>query len=68
MIFWGEGPPEKFSEIKDAHSYEVIVLWILGLAIIILGFWPRLALDLIDGTTPDYLARVVGDIATGGGR
>jgi NADH-quinone oxidoreductase subunit M len=67
-IFWGEGPPEEYKNLPDAMGYEVISLWILGLTILVLGVWPRLVLDLIDGTTPTMLAQIAQDIATGAGQ
>ncbi len=64
-IFWGEGPPAKFADLPDATFTERIALWTLGIALILFGVWPRFLLDLIDATTPDYLARVVGFAVAG---
>lgn len=61
MIFWGPGPPEKFAHLKDAVFTERIALWTLGLALIIFGLWPRVMLDLINQTTPSYLAKVTAE-------
>ena len=59
IIFWGEGPPEKFANLQDAEGTELVALWMLGVALIVFGVWPRLLLDLIDPVTPIYLQMVV---------
>jgi NADH-quinone oxidoreductase subunit M len=58
-IFWGQGPPPAFAHLEDAKFFERIALWMLGVSIVVLGVWPRLMLDLIDGTTVRYLATIV---------
>ncbi len=59
LIFWGQGPPEQFANLPDAHGAELVAAWTLGLSLIVFGAWPRLLLDLIDATTPAYLAGVI---------
>ncbi len=55
-IFWGDGPPEgKFHELRDVRRTEWGALWILGGAIVVLGFWPRLVTDFIDPATTAHL-------------
>jgi len=55
-IFWGEGPAEKFSDLRDAKGVEWGALVILGGCIILFGLVPSLILDFINRVTPDYLA------------
>ena len=54
-IFWGPGPDEGFHELSDARRTEWGALCVLGATLILFGCWPSLILDLIDGSTPDYL-------------
>jgi NADH-quinone oxidoreductase subunit M len=67
IIFWGEGPPEKFKDLPDVTGTEHVAVWVLGIALVVFGLWPRLLLDLIDSTTPAYLARVLGSQVAGVG-
>jgi NADH-quinone oxidoreductase subunit M len=53
-IFWG--PHERHTDVGDARGSEWLAPVILATAIIVLGVWPRLITDLIDGTTLAYLA------------
>lgn len=66
-IFWGEGPPSKFAHLGDAEGFERIAPWMLGICLVVFGLWPRLLLDMIDGTTPNYLGRLVADLVARGG-
>jgi NADH-quinone oxidoreductase subunit M len=59
-IFWGEGDPEKLSHLRDAGGVEWAPLWSLGLAIVALGVWPRIALDFIQPATIAHLTAVLG--------
>ena len=59
-IFWGEGPSEEFTDLKDAQGVEWVALWLLGLGLIVFGCAPRLILDFIDLSTAEYLAQVLG--------
>jgi len=54
-IFFGNGPPERFAALQDASGTERVALWTLGVCIVVFGAWPRLLLDLINVTTPDYV-------------
>lgn len=54
-IFWGEGPPPQLTELTDARKSEWAALSLLGAAIILFGFWPRLVLDRIDPATAVHL-------------
>jgi len=53
-IFWG--PPTTTTPHADARGTEWAAPLLLGAAIVVLGIWPRLITDLIDGTTVAYLA------------
>ncbi len=55
-IFFGNGPPERFAALQDASGTERVALWTLGVCLVVFGAWPRLLLDLINVTTPDYVA------------
>ncbi|MEN0065626.1 MAG: NADH-quinone oxidoreductase subunit M [Myxococcota bacterium] len=55
-IFFGDGPPERFAALQDAVGTERVALWTLGACIVIFGAWPRLLLDLVNETTPRYVA------------
>ena len=59
-IFWGDGPSHDFHDLTDAHGTEWVALGVLVAALIVLGVWPRLALDFIDVATGDYLPAVAG--------
>lgn len=62
-IFWGEGPSQRFHELRDAHGTELFALAVLGTAIVVFGCWPRLVLNFVDRCTVEYL---VGALAQGG--
>lgn len=59
-VFWGPGPSEKFHDLSDAQGTEWVALGVLVTALVILGVWPRLALDFIDVATGEYLPAVAG--------
>lgn len=54
-IFWGEGPPARYSDLADARGAEWVALVTLGGGILLFGSWPRLVLDPIDVGTSDHL-------------
>jgi NADH-quinone oxidoreductase subunit M len=57
-IFWGEGPSQEYSDLRDARGTDWGALVLLGGGLVLFGFVPSLVLDLINRTTPDYLALV----------
>jgi NADH-quinone oxidoreductase subunit M len=74
-IFWGPGDEKKIAHLShetgvaDAKGVEWCALWALGATVVVLGLWPRLALDFIHPTTLVYLEKVTGVItAAVGGR
>ena len=54
-IFWGPITDSHYLELLDANGTEWCALWMLGGAIIAVGFWPRLVTDLLDPTTTAHL-------------
>lgn len=54
-IFWGQGSDAQLSELSDARKSEWAALGLLGAAIVLFGFWPRLVLDFIDPATAEHL-------------
>jgi NADH-quinone oxidoreductase subunit M len=68
-VFWGAGPPEEFAKLPDAQRSEWGALIILGVSLILFGWWPSLILDFIDKATPVFLqaATHVPQIAQVGG-
>lgn len=54
-IFWGDGPSERFHDLRDARGTEWGAPILLGALLLVLGFWPRLLLDAIDVGTGTYL-------------
>ena len=54
-IFFGEGPPERFTDLADPEGPERVALWILAGCIVLLGVFPHLLLVLIDPATSTYL-------------
>jgi len=58
-VFWGEGPPAVFRDLREARKTEWGALWILGGLLVVFGFWPRGLLDYIDPTTTTYLRSVL---------
>lgn len=59
-IFWGEGDPGRLATLHDARGVEWAPLWSLGLAIVALGVWPRIALDFIQPATIAHLTALLG--------
>ncbi len=59
-IFWGPPKTAEFPHLEDARGPEWVALVLLGAAIVLFGVWPALALDPIDGTTLQHLARLPG--------
>ena len=57
-IFWGPAPVGAFAELTDAHHTEWAAPLVLGTALVVFGFWPRLLLDFIDAASNSYLARI----------
>jgi NADH-quinone oxidoreductase subunit M len=68
-VFWGEGPHERFHDLRDARGTEWFAPWVLGACLVLFGCWPRLLLDLIDPATSGWLAVLHAAIgsASGGG-
>lgn len=59
IIFWAEGPPAKYAHVTDANRLDLIALWSLGLALVIIGVWPTPLLTVIDSATTAYLGMIV---------
>ena len=59
-IFWGAGPTDDFHDLRDARRTEWGSLVLLGVGVVVLGFWPRLVLDAIDLGSARYLPVVLG--------
>jgi NADH-quinone oxidoreductase subunit M len=62
-IFWGPAPTGEYAHLKDAHGTEWAALVVLGAALLVFGFWPRLLLDFIDVASGTYLGRIPVTIA-----
>jgi len=58
-IFWGPLVDARLAIEGDARRTEWGALWILGTAIVVIGFWPRLVTDLLDPATTDHLRALV---------
>ncbi len=58
-IFWGPGPSEEFHELSDAKRTEWVAPVVLGVCLVVLGLWPRIVLDSIEGTSAAHLQRLV---------
>jgi len=56
-IFWGPKPEGEFGHLPDARGTEWAALVVLGAALIVFGFWPRLLLDYIDVASDLFLKR-----------
>ncbi|NOY24862.1 MAG: NADH-quinone oxidoreductase subunit M [Oligoflexia bacterium] len=54
-IFWGAGPPARFTNLSDPVGTEWVALVVLTACLILFGVAPRLILDDIDTTTVGYL-------------
>src|SRR5207248_2499188 len=54
-IFWGPAPQGEHADLSDARGHEWAALVVLGTALIVFGFWPRVLLDFIDVASGTYL-------------
>jgi NADH-quinone oxidoreductase subunit M len=59
-VFWGPPSAHPYPDLRDASGTEWVALATLVAALVVLGVWPRLTLDLIDVGTMDYLPAVAG--------
>ena len=57
-IFWGPPPEGEFAYLTDARGTEWVTPVVLGAALVVFGFWPRLLLDFIDLASSDFLRRL----------
>ncbi len=57
-IFWGPAPAGEFAHLSDARRTEWAAPLVLGSSLILFGFWPKLLLDFIDGTSSQLLQRL----------
>jgi len=57
-IFWGPAPVGEFAHLGDARRAEWGAPIVLGAALVLFGFWPRLLLDFIDVTSAGLLGRL----------
>ena len=55
QIFWGPAPEAECAHLSDARGTERAAPILLGAALVVFGFWPRLLLDDIDVTTTAHL-------------
>jgi NADH-quinone oxidoreductase subunit M len=62
-IFWGPYTEGSFHGLTDARRTEWAALAILGAAIVLLGFYPRLLTDFIDGATAAHLSQLAPTLA-----
>jgi len=62
-IFWGPRPEGPFAELKDVRRHEWAAPLVLGSLLVVLGFWPRLAMDFIDVASHGYLANAPAQVA-----
>jgi NADH-quinone oxidoreductase subunit M len=54
-IFWGPPPSGEFAHLEDAKETEWFAPLVLGAALVVFGFWPRMLLDFIDVTSTAWL-------------
>ncbi len=59
-IFWGPKSTDHFEHLGPPRRTEYIALGMLAVALVVLGFYPRLLLDFIDLATGATLPKVVG--------
>ncbi len=64
-IFWGPKPEGELAHLSDARGTEWAALLVLGTALIVFGFWPRLLLDFIDVASDGFLRRIPLDAMAG---
>jgi NADH-quinone oxidoreductase subunit M len=57
-IFWGPLNESQHEHLSDAGGTEWAALLVLGVALIVFGFWPRVLLDFIDLASGTYLSRI----------
>ena len=57
-IFWGPAPVGEFAHLEDAKRTEWVAPLVLGAALVVFGFWPRLLLDFIDLTSTSWLRQL----------
>ncbi len=57
-IFWGPPPKGEFAHLEDAKRTEWVAPLVLGAALVVFGFWPRLLLDFIDLTSTAWLKQL----------
>lgn len=57
-IFWGQGPPARYTHLHDPRGAEWVALVVLAGCLILFGLAPRLILDDIDVATGQHLAPV----------
>lgn len=57
-IFWGPPPEGEFAHLQDTRRTEWAAPLVLGSALVLFGFWPRLLLDFIDLASTTYLHRL----------
>ena len=55
VIFWGPAPTGEYAHLTDAHGTEWAAPVLLGAALVVFGFWPRLVLDYVDVATTAQL-------------
>ncbi|HMK73772.1 MAG TPA: NADH-quinone oxidoreductase subunit M [Myxococcaceae bacterium] len=58
VIFWGPAPSGEYAHLSDARRTEWGAPLVLGAALVLFGFWPRLLLDFIDVTSVSFLGRL----------
>ena len=62
-IFWGPGPDAHYQqpghELSEARGTEYAAPIVLGTCLVVLGVWPRLVTDFLDGTTMDWLGHLL---------
>ncbi|HEY6560450.1 MAG TPA: NADH-quinone oxidoreductase subunit M [Polyangiaceae bacterium] len=64
-IFWGPTPSDEAADLTDARRTEWGAPILLGAAILVFGFWPRLALDFIDSTTVEHVRALTSTLVAG---
>lgn len=67
-IFWGQGPPERYTDLSDPKGPEWVALVVLTGCLILFGLAPSLILVDIDQTTTQYLPMVLDAARSGGAR
>ncbi len=57
-IFWGPAPHGEFAHLEDAKKTEWGAPIVLGAALIVFGFFPRVLTNFIDGASSSNLDRI----------